>query len=171
MLKGTTMDLTDLPQCQQCTHAEMGRGGLSDARAQQAAIAIEHARVFEETLQRQREAELLAELVRTINASLDLSSVLQRVADGAKDLCGSHIVSIALREPMSAAMVIRYRAGTRYQAYETVHIQPGKGIGGQACITGSPVHTDDYAKDPRVSKEYLEVIDAEGIISALAVPI
>ncbi|HSF29831.1 MAG TPA: PAS domain S-box protein [Candidatus Tectomicrobia bacterium] len=165
------MDLTELPQCQQCTEAEMGRGGLSRARAQQAAVAIEHARLCEEALQRQREAELLAELVRTINASLDLSSVLQRVADGAKDLCGSDIVSIALREPTSGAMVIRYRAGTRYQAYETVHIQPGKGIGGQAFVTGSPIHTDDYAKDPCVSKEYLDVIEAEGIISALAVPI
>jgi GAF domain-containing protein len=120
---------------------------------------------------RQRETEVLAELARTINASLDLGTVLQRAAERAKDLCKSDIAKIALRDPGSEAMVFRHLVGSRYQGYDSFRIEPGEGSGGQVLVTERPFRTDHYAEDPRISKDYLGAALEEGIVAELIVPI
>lgn len=122
-------------------------------------------------LEAEREAEVAAEIARTISASLDLGTVLQRVAEGAKELCGSDMARIALREPESEAVIFRHWVGSRYQRYDTLSIEAGKGVGGQVLLTGLPFRTDRYAEDPRISREYLEVVREEGVVAELAVPI
>jgi GAF domain-containing protein/ActR/RegA family two-component response regulator len=142
-----------------------------ESLATQAAIAIENARLHDETEQRRREAEVIAELARTINASLDIDTVLQRLIEGARELCGSDLARIALREPGSDEMVFRYGVGTRYRRYDAFRLEPGKGVSGQVLVTGRPFRTDDYAGDPRITKDYLAVAREEGVIAELAVPI
>ena len=67
-----------------------------------AAVTDEKARVDAsqrleaEAEQRRREAEVLAELARTVNAALEVDTVLQRVTDGARELCNSDGAAIAL---------------------------------------------------------------------------
>lgn len=146
-------------------------GGQISGRAIVVRDLTERKRAEEEGRWRQRAAELMAELARSITASLELDTVLQCVVEGAKELCDSDIVSIALRDGGSEAMIIRHWTGARYQGYETVYIQPGKGIGGLALATGALFRTDHYAEDPRVSKDYIGVIREEGIVSAMVVPI
>lgn len=53
---------------------------LLEAFAQQAAIAIQNARLFEEARQHAEELQLLFDLTRDASASLDLDEVLERVA-------------------------------------------------------------------------------------------
>jgi PAS domain S-box-containing protein len=84
---------------------------LLQALAAQAAVAINNARLFEDTERRRREAEVLGDLVRGLNASLDLDTVLQRVTEGARELCGSDRAAIALQEPGSDTMVSRFWTG------------------------------------------------------------
>ncbi len=50
-------------------------------------------------------------------------------------------------------------------------IAPGQGIGGQVLATGLPFRTTNYAEDLRISKDFLPITQAEGIIAELAVPI
>ena len=50
---------------------------------------------------------MLGRLTSEINASLNLDTVLKCVAEGARELCGSDVVGIALRESGSDAMVFR----------------------------------------------------------------
>ena len=121
--------------------------------------------------QRRREAEVLAELARTINAALDVGTVLQRVADGAKELCCSDGAAIALCELGTEAAVIRYWAGMPSRGYYGVRIEPGQGIGGLVLATGRPCRTDHYARDPRLSQEYLPLIQAGRTVGVLVVPI
>jgi signal transduction histidine kinase/CHASE1-domain containing sensor protein len=58
-----------------------------------------------EARQRRHEAEVLAELARTVNADLEVDTVLQRVVNGAQELCDSDGAAIALREPGVEAAV------------------------------------------------------------------
>jgi len=139
--------------------------------ADQAALAVENLLLYEEAERRRQEAEVLAELARAVNASLDLDTVLQRVAEGAKELCGSDLAQIALRDPGSGALAVRYVVGTRYQGYDDIRIEAGKGLGGLVLLTGRPIRTDYYAEDPRLTKDYLGVIREEGIIAEVVVPI
>jgi signal transduction histidine kinase/integral membrane sensor domain MASE1 len=128
-------------------------------------------RLQAEAKQRQREAEVLTELGRTINAALDVNVVLQRVANGAKELCRSDGAAIALCEPGTDTAVIRYWAGAPYQGYHGVRVELGRGIGGLVLATGRPFRTEDYARDPRLSKDYLPIVQAGQAVGVLVVPI
>src|SRR5262249_8652785 len=88
--------------------------------------------------QRRREAEVLAELARTVNAALEVDTVLQRVVDGAGELCNTDGAAIAVCEPGSKAAVISYWAGRPYRGFLGVRIEPGQGIGGLVLATGRP---------------------------------
>ncbi len=144
---------------------------LAQAFADQAALALENARLHEETERRRREAEVMAELARSINASLDVDTVLQRIAEGARELCGSDLARIGLREPESEAVVFRYGVGTRYDAYPTFRAEPGKGLSGQVLATGQPFRTDNYGADPRITRDYARIAEAEAMVTVLSVPI
>jgi signal transduction histidine kinase/CheY-like chemotaxis protein len=121
----------------------------------------------------ERQATVLGELARSINASLDLGDILQVVAEGARDLCASDLSAIALRDD-SGAMVFRHRAGRWRHPRPDLVVAPGRGAaGGLVLATGRLVRSDDVAHDPRVARddEYLTTINAEGIVTAMVAPI
>jgi PAS domain S-box-containing protein len=139
--------------------------------AAQAAIAIQNAHLYAETGQRQREAEVVADLAKDINASLDLDTVIRRVVEGAKELCGSDQARITLPDPTSGVMRFRYWTGVKYEGYANATIELGKGLGGQVLLTGRPERTDNYAEDPRFSKDYMAWARANGTIASMVVPV
>ena len=120
-----------------------------------------------------RRAALLGELARSINGSLDLDTILQTVAEGARELCRSDLSAIALREGESGVIVFRYRAGERFDDGERRVVLPGRGAGGLVLETGRPVRSDDAARDPRFADDagYLAAVTREGIVTLLVVPI
>jgi PAS domain S-box-containing protein len=141
---------------------------LAQAFADQAAVALRNAQLYHEAARRRREAEVVAELARTINASLDLDVVLQQVADGARALCASDMAMIALRDPVSDAMVVRYRSGANAEACTDRHVEPGQGIGGQVLLTGRAVRTDAAA---RTATDRRAWDPSEADVASMAVPI
>jgi PAS domain S-box-containing protein len=144
---------------------------LARTFAAQAALALENARLYREAQERLREAEVVGDLARTLNESLDLDVVLQRLVEGARELCDCDLARIALREGDDAA-VFRYLSGARYAGYARVRVEPGQGTGGQVLRSGAPFRTEDWLHDPRFGKEaFREVAEAEGLICQLVVPI
>ncbi len=136
----------------------------------QSALALRNVRLFEESERRRRESEILADVVADINASRDLDSILERVGEGARELCRSDLAGVALREPASGAVVFSHWPGAR-QDYGRVRVEPGRGVGGLALATGRPVRTECYLEDPRITQEYRDLAVGEGIVAAMAVPI
>ena len=130
------------------------RRGLLQGFADQAALALENARLFGEAERRRREAELLAQLARSVNESLDLDVVLQRIAGAAQELCHSDIARIAMHDAGADAMMFHYWAGTVAGDWLSMRFEPGKGLGGQVLLTGRPARTDDYVNDRRFTREY-----------------
>ncbi len=139
--------------------------------ADQAAIAIRQSQLYREGDRRRREAEVVAELASKINASLELREILERVVEGARDLCRADSSRIALRTPDDPAVRFRHAVGTRYTGYLGTVIEPGKGLGGGVLATGEPFRTDDYAADSRFTRDYLHHARAEGNVTEMAVPI
>jgi PAS domain S-box-containing protein len=139
--------------------------------AVQAAAAVDNAGLFIEAGRRRREAEVLAELARSINAAHDVGTVLQRVVDGAKELCGCDLTSVALRETDTGAIVMRNRAGEFRRPPERFVIEPGRGAGGLVLESGSAFRSDNMAEDPRITRDHARVIEAEGLVTTLVVPI
>ncbi|HET9853911.1 MAG TPA: GAF domain-containing protein [Methylomirabilota bacterium] len=144
---------------------------LAEALADQAAITLEHARLFAEEERRRREAEVLADLARTIGAAPELATVLRRVTEAAQELCRSDGAVIGLRIPDSPAVLLRYWTAPWYTDMARVRVEPGQGLGGLALAGGRPARTDHYLRDPRISRDYAEQIAALGITAKMVVPI
>ncbi|MBI2156031.1 MAG: GAF domain-containing protein, partial [Candidatus Rokubacteria bacterium] len=143
---------------------------LAQAFADQVAMALENARLFEDAERRRREAEVFAELTGQITASLDLDTILSRVGEAARDLCAADLGWVGVRDLETGAIVLRYWPGAR-AAHAPVVIEPGKGIGGQVLATGRPFRTDDYRGDGRITQDYESIVTAEDVVTALVVPI
>jgi signal transduction histidine kinase len=146
---------------------------LLDGFVAQAAIAFQHARLYEEVDRRRRDAEILGGLARAINASLDLDTVLQHVVEAARDVCEAGTAGIALRDAGSAAMRFRYSTSGWHRTLVDATVEPGRELGGLVLVSGRPHRTDDWLNDPAIDKRstLTEVVRAEGVKAALVVPI
>jgi PAS domain S-box-containing protein len=144
---------------------------LMQAFAHQAALALENSRLYEESERRRRESEVFAGVAQAITSSLDIDTVLRRITDSAKELVGSDLAMIGFREGEAEAVTVRHRVGSRYTSDRKFSIEPGKGFGGQALLSGRPLRTDDYRNDPAFGKEYLGAILKDESVSAMVVPI
>jgi len=142
---------------------------LAQAFVDQAAMALEKARLFEDSERRRREAEIFAELASQITASLDLDMILKWVREAARELCRADLGVIATRDTMTQTMLVRHWPGAPEPPVD--RILPGEGIGGQVLLTGRPFRTDDYQHDPRLRNDTQPLTQAEGVEAALAVPI
>ncbi|MGH7306685.1 MAG: GAF domain-containing protein, partial [Candidatus Rokuibacteriota bacterium] len=143
---------------------------LAQAFVDQAAMALEKARLFEDSERRRREAEMFAELASQITASIDLDTILAHVCETARELCRADLGVIATRDSATRAMRLRHwGGGAPAPADET--IVPGEGLGGQVLLTGRPFRTDDYQHDPRLRADAQPLTGREGVEAALAVPI
>ena len=140
------------------------------AFAGHAAIAIDSAGLYADTERRRREAEILADIARDLAEQRDVDAILARIARGAHALCGGDVTSLALRDG-DGSFPARFMIGARSEAYRNFRVVPGLGIGGRAAVDGRPVRTDERVAWPPMSPEYAAAIDAEGIRSALVVPI
>ncbi len=137
----------------------------------QAVIAVQNAQFYANAERDRRESEILAGLARKLNASLDLDAVLQEVAGGARELCESDFVELAMREPGQETLRLRCVAGRRLEDHPPLIVEPGKGMGGAILATGQPFRTGNYAEDPRLGKEHLARAQALGVTAEIGVPI
>jgi PAS domain S-box-containing protein len=135
-----------------------------------AAMAIESARLYADAERRRSEAETLANVARDLAEHHDLDTVLVRIVEGANALCGGDVTSVALRDG-EGLFSARYVVGARHDTYRRFRIEPGLGIGGRAVLSLQAARATERQEWPAMPREYAEVIDSEGLQSALAVPI
>lgn len=134
----------------------------------QMAVALKAERGERE--RRRREAEILAEVARSINASLDLDTVVRLIGEAAQELCRSDLVAIAVREPGSETMRYVYGTVDPSEAWDIVPITLGKGLEGEVLATGRPVRTASSGGDSRITGPWPTARD-DGILAAMTVPI
>jgi len=144
---------------------------MAEALADQAALTLEHARLFADEEHRRREAEILADLARTIGGTLDLPTVLRRVTEAAQELCRSDGAVIGLRVPGSDAVRLRYWTASWYDTLADATVEPGHGLGGLVLAERRPRRTSDYLRDPQISDRYQERIRRFGVHTQMAVPV
>src|SRR5438552_12614691 len=72
---------------------------LLQTLANSMSVALENARLFDETQRRTRETAALAEVGRDISSTLHLSTVMDRIAGHAKNLLNASSSAIFLPEP------------------------------------------------------------------------
>jgi GAF domain-containing protein/CheY-like chemotaxis protein len=146
---------------------------LAEAFADQAALALDNARLYAETTRRQREAEELARLARGLTESLDVSDVVGRTVESVIQLFGAQSSTLRLMQP-DGSLVALALGGTSREGFEPGHVlPPGKGILGRAVEEARAVWTADIFADPSVdiSEDLREGLRRSGEGSILAVPL
>ncbi len=136
-----------LDKCQPGFYTEE-HARLAQAFAAQAAIAIENARLFEETRRRARELSILYDVVTAAASSVNLDEILHHALDALHEALKPDDIAILLVEPETGELVIR--AWTGFPGGPTLMRRPaGVGIPGWVVQTGEPVLLADVRQDDR----------------------
>ncbi len=112
-------------------------------------VALENARLLEETQRRAREAAALAEVGRDLSSSLDLATVMDRIAGHAKDLLQAGNSAIFVPDPGASTYRAIVAIGEIADAIKATVIEGGVGIIGSLVQSGKPELINDAQADPR----------------------
>jgi signal transduction histidine kinase len=149
--------------------------------ADQAVIAIENVRLFQELQARTRELarsveelKALGEVGRAVSSTLDLETVLTTIVSRADQLSGTD--GGAIYEYDEAAERLRLRAtqkldGELVEALRGMPLRMGEGAVGRAAASREPVQIPDILEEGAYPGRLRELINQIGIRALLAVPL
>jgi PAS domain S-box-containing protein len=134
------------------------------AFAHQAAIAIENARLYDETRQRADENQALLDIQHALTSRLDPDAVLQMIADAACRLTGASFGTVFLREGdnLRVSVLSGKDKSNMYIGYQ----MPVHGSAtGLAMMSGQTVRIDSL-DDPRIYRNAMEQAGIQCLIGA-----
>ena len=136
----------------------------------QLGVAIENARLYEETQRRVQELAFLNEAGRTMTSSLDLEQVLTTVMEETALVLKAEAGSIALLDEESDELVFEAAVGPQAEKVKGLRFSLKQGIAGWVAREGQPLLVPDVKQDPR---HYSGIDGASGFVtrSILAVPL
>jgi signal transduction histidine kinase len=151
--------------------------------ADQAVIAIENVRLFQELQARTAdltrsvgELQALGEVGRTLSATLDLPTVLTTIVTRAVELAGTSAGIMYEFDERESAFHLRAAHNVDQRLVDLQHAEPvrlGEGAVGQAVQTRSPVQVEDlrHAEQYTTRQQVLQTLIELGYRSVLAVPL
>ena len=123
---------------------------LLEALSQQAAAALENARLFEKVDRAQREEALLLEVLSSIASEIVLEPLLQKIMDAATQLLDAERGSLFLFDPEHDELYSRVSGGATVRE---IRFPGNAGIAGECFTSGAPVNIPDAYADARFNPE------------------
>jgi GAF domain-containing protein/CheY-like chemotaxis protein len=122
---------------------------LLETLASSMSVALENARLFNETGRHARESAALNEVGRDISSTLNLSSVMERIASHARDLLKVETSAIFLPEAAGVSYKAIVAQGANAEEIKLDTIKAGEGIIGVLAQQGQAEFINDTNQDPR----------------------
>ncbi|HZV95733.1 MAG TPA: GAF domain-containing protein [Candidatus Nitrosocosmicus sp.] len=141
---------------------------LLEAFAEQAGIAIQNARLFEESQRRAREMEALLAAGRAVSQSLDLGETIRVILHQAREVLGVQSGSIFTLDEATGELSSVASLDEGPARVGQIRVRVGQGITGLAVAEGRPLQSEDLWNDPRA---FPQPAVAGGLRSMLAVPL
>jgi len=107
----------------------------------------------------------MLEVADAVNTTLDLNTLLQRVAEMLKRVMDYEVFAILLLNEKTQELRIRFEVGHPPDVAERIHIKVGQGVTGKAVELREPVLVNDV----RAEENFIN--SAPGVRSELAVPL
>lgn len=112
----------------------------------QVAVALENARIFEKVERNQREEALLLDVVSSINSTILLHPLLEKILAAATQLLGADRGSLFLFDPASNELWSRVAGG---ESSGQIRFPATSGIAGECFTRGVCINIDDAYSDSR----------------------
>ncbi|WP_151772256.1 sensor histidine kinase [Streptomyces abyssomicinicus] len=114
-----------------------------------AGVAIENARLYEESLLRQRLLRAGAEITRSLMSGSDRGEALALIAERAHEVTGAQITVVAVPVEDTGSLVLELAIGEDAEEYRGLVPAQDDSLIGRAFATGHPVVVHDVSKDHR----------------------
>ncbi len=121
----------------------------AQAIATMAAMAVHNARLLSDANQRAEEAQALIQTARSVSASLDQETVLNMIAEKAKDLLQADGSRIHLHDPDADVLRCVIALDEAAEAFQAMELKPGEGLVGHVMESGEPLLTNHPFDDSR----------------------
>jgi sigma-B regulation protein RsbU (phosphoserine phosphatase) len=112
-----------------------------------------------------RMESFLLEVADAVNTTLDLETLMRRVAELVKRIIDYDVFAILLLHERQQELRVRFQVGHSPEVAERIRVKVGSGITGMAAQRGEPVLVNNVLQDP----EY--IASGAKILSELAVPL
>ncbi len=126
---------------------------LAQMLANQAAIAIENARLYEDTQRQLKASALLNQAGKVINSTLDTNAILQSLLAQMNELLNAEALSIALVDKQTNELVYEIAEGIGSDKILGLRLPSNHGIGGWVMEHGEPALVQDTSQDPRFFRQ------------------
>lgn len=139
-------------------HFQQSEIDLLFAFAQQAAIAIGNAQLYEDSLAKIRRLTALYEIGRKLSSTLDLDELLKNALELLRTQWGYALCAILFVDQERNELYIRQVIGRDLDEVRHLRFRIGiDGIVGWVAETGEFLYVPDVSKDPRYIEEFLDV--------------
>ncbi len=122
---------------------------LLNAFADQAAVALDNARLYTEATRRAEEAHALITTARSISSSLDFETVLNLIAEQARNLLHADASRIHLLDPGSNTLRCLVLLDPHPDDLASLEVKVGEGLTGQVAETGRPMVVNNPISHPQ----------------------
>jgi PAS domain S-box-containing protein len=146
-----------------------GHQTLLEAFADQAGIAIQNARLFEESQRRARETQALLEAGRAVNQSLEVEETIRVILTQARAVLGVESCGLMTLDQATGELSSVASLDLDPDSVARIRIRVGQGITGAAVKERRPVQSPDVFRDPRARYPHLHAAGA--LRSMLAAPL
>ena len=144
---------------------------LIQGLANQAATAMENARLYASVERRAAQVAALFEIGRDISANLGLSEILASIVSKAKELLGSDVSFLALLSPDGQELEVTASVGLHTEEMRKLRLRREQGLAGVVVQKGQPIIVDDYPREVSLKDPPLDAVRKEGLISEIGVPL
>ncbi|MGH2555067.1 MAG: GAF domain-containing protein, partial [Actinomycetota bacterium] len=136
--------------------------------ATHAGVAVENARLYEESQQRERRLEAVREIATSILEGPDPESVLELVARRARELVQADLATIATPAPDGVSLILAVAEGENAEKLRGIVFPIDGSVSGEVIRSGKPVVLADASADDRV---YQPVVRVGGMGPTMLVPL
>ncbi|MGW2565959.1 sensor histidine kinase [Streptomyces sp. NPDC001537] len=133
-----------------------------------AGVAIDNARLYEQSRLRERWLQANAEITHDLMSGRERAAVLRLIAEQAGEITGSALAAVALPMEDTASLTVEIAVGMDAEAHQGLVLPMDRSLMGLAFSEAAPVTSTDVIRDERISPEPARF---EGLGPAVAVPI
>lgn len=133
-----------------------------------AGVAIDNARLYEESRLRERWLRATAEITHTLMSGAERGEVLGLIADRAREITGAALAMVAMPMEDTDSLGVELAIGAEAQALRGLVLPGDSGLLGEAFSTAAPVISPDVLQDERISAGLPRLT---GLGPAVAVPV